>query len=82
MNPVQKSAKKTKTGITVCTNSNRAGVITAGKTGRKIITVIRNFTGNPYDGHAIKPLLNRITGHKLQLSEELAYDRGCKGEKR
>jgi IS5 family transposase len=60
---------------------NKVGLITTRKAGRKIITAIRGFIGNPYDGHTIEPLLNQMIGKNLKLPEELAYDRGGKGKK-
>ena len=46
----------------------------------KIITAVKAFTDNPFDGHTIEPLLNQMENNKLKLPEELAYDRGGKGK--
>jgi IS5 family transposase len=55
---------------------NRAGLITSGKKGKKIILAIKGFLGNPFDGHTIEPLLNQMKNNKLKLPQEPAYDRG------
>jgi IS5 family transposase len=59
---------------------NKVGLITTGKKGKKIITAIKAFLGNPFDGHTIEPLLEQMDENKLKLPEELAYDRGGKGK--
>ena len=59
---------------------NKVGLITTGKKGKKIITAIKAFTGNPYDGHTIEPLLNQMEVNELKLPKELVYDRGGKGK--
>ncbi len=56
-------------------------MITTGKKGFKIITAIKAFIDNPYDGHTISPLLEQMESNKLKLPEALAYDRGGKGKK-
>ena len=61
---------------------NKAGLITTGNKGRKIITAIKAFLENPYDGHTIDPLLAQMEKNNLQLPRELAYDRGGKGKNR
>lgn len=57
-------------------------MITTGRKGRKIITAIKAFWGNPYDGDTIEPLLEQMEENKLKLPKELIYDRGGKGRKR
>jgi IS5 family transposase len=59
---------------------NKVGLITTGKKGKKVITAIKAFLGNPFDGHTIEPLLEQMENNKLKLPEELAYDRGGKGK--
>ena len=59
---------------------NKVGLITTGKKGMKIITAVKAFTDNPFDGHTIEPLLKQMETNKLKLPEELAYDRGGKGK--
>ena len=58
---------------------NKVGLVTTGKKGMKIITAVKAFTDNPYDGHTIEPLLNQMSDNQLKLPKELAYDRGGKG---
>lgn len=60
---------------------NKVGLITTGKAGKKIITAILAFLDTPYDGHTIDPLLTQMENNDLQLPQELAYDRGGKGQK-
>jgi IS5 family transposase len=62
-------------------SGNKVGLITSGKSGKKIITAIMGFIGNPYDGHTVEPLLNQMDNTDLKLPQELAYDRGGKGKK-
>jgi IS5 family transposase len=59
---------------------NKVGLITGGKKGKKIILAVRGFTGNPFDGHTIEPLLNQMEENDIRLPRELAYDRGGKGK--
>lgn len=59
---------------------NKVGLITTGKKGKKIITAIKAFLENPFDGHTIEPLLEQMENNELKLPEELAYDRGGKGK--
>jgi IS5 family transposase len=54
-------------------------LITSGKKGKKIILAIQGFMGNPFDGHTIAPLLNRMRNNEICLPKELVYDRGGKG---
>ena len=60
---------------------NKVGLITTGKEGKKIITEIKAFTGNPYDGHTTEPLINQLEINELKLPKELVYDRGGKEKK-
>ena len=59
---------------------NKVGLITTGKKVKKIITAIKAFLENPFDGHTIEPLLEQMENNELKLPEELAYDRGGKGK--
>jgi IS5 family transposase len=59
---------------------NKAGLITSGKKGKKIILAIRAFLENLYDGHTLEPLLNQMETNKISLPKELAYDRSGKGK--
>jgi IS5 family transposase len=59
---------------------NKVGLITSGKKGLKIITAIKAFVDNPFDGHTIEPLLTQMKNNNLKLPQELAYDRGGKGK--
>jgi len=58
---------------------NKVGLITTGEKGKKIITAIKAFLENPFDGHTIEPLLNQMETNNLKLPKELVYDRGGKG---
>jgi len=58
---------------------NKVGLITTGNRGRKIITAVKAFLENPYDGHTIEPLFNQMESNQLRLPKELIYDRGGKG---
>jgi IS5 family transposase len=60
---------------------NKVGIITTGNKGRKIITAVKAFLDNPYDGHTIEPLLEQMTRNGQRLPEEIIYDRGGKGKK-
>jgi len=59
---------------------NKVGLITTGKKGKKIITAIKAFLENPFDGHTIEPLLNQMNNNEIKLPQELVYDRGGKGK--
>jgi IS5 family transposase len=59
---------------------NKTGLITTGKKGFKIITAIKAFLENVFDGHTIEPLLTQMEDNNLKLPQELAYDRGGKGK--
>ena len=59
---------------------NKVGLVTTGKKGMKIITAIQAFSGTPFDGHTIEPLLNQMNNNGLKLPRELVYDRGGKGK--
>jgi IS5 family transposase len=58
---------------------NKVGLVTTGKKGKKIITAIKAFLDNPFDGHTIEPLLDQMDNNEFKLPEELVYDRGGKG---
>ena len=59
---------------------NKVGIITTSRKGRKIITAVKAFLGNPFDGHTIEPLLNQMENNELRLPKEIIYDRGGKGK--
>lgn len=60
---------------------NKVGITTTGTRKSKIIiTAIKAFLGNPYDGNTIEPLLEQMENHQFPLPEELVYDRGGKGQ--
>ena len=59
---------------------NKVGIITTGKKGRKIITAVKAFSDNPFDGHTIEPLINQMVSNKLKPPKEIVYDRGGKGQ--
>lgn len=59
---------------------NKVGLITTGKKGFKVITAIKAFIDNPFDGHTIEPLLTQMEDNQINLPQELAYDRGGKGK--
>jgi IS5 family transposase len=61
---------------------NKVGLVATAKKGRKIITAIRAFPDNPFDGHTIEPFLNQMNDNELKLPQELAYDRGGRAERR
>jgi transposase, IS5 family len=58
---------------------NKVGLITTGGKGKKIITAIKAFLENSFDGHTIDPLLTQMENNGLKLPKELVYDRGGKG---
>jgi IS5 family transposase len=58
----------------------KVGIVSGGKKGKKIILAIKSFPDNPYDGHTIEPLLNQMEKNTIALPQELAYDRGGKGQ--
>ncbi len=60
---------------------NKIGLVTTSKKGRKIITGIKAFLENKFDGHTIEPLLDQMENNGLSLPNELVYDRGGKGSK-
>ncbi|MDR0700222.1 MAG: IS5 family transposase [Tannerella sp.] len=60
---------------------NKVGLITTGRAGKKLITAVKAFPDNPYDGHTIAPLLEQMRANRLPLPRELVYDRGGKGSK-
>jgi IS5 family transposase len=60
---------------------NKVGIIVTGNKGRKIITAVKAFVDNPYDGHTIQPLLEQMERNRQQLPKEIIYDRGGKGRK-
>jgi len=59
---------------------NKVGLVTTGNKGKKIITAIKAFTENIFDGHTIEPLLNQMNNNEIKLPGELIYDRGGKGK--
>jgi IS5 family transposase len=59
---------------------NKVGLITTGKKGRKIITAVKAFSENLFDGHTIEPLLNQMEHNELILPKEIIYDRGGRGK--
>jgi len=59
---------------------NKVGIITTSSKGRKIITAVKAFVENSFDGHTIEPLLNQMENNKLRLPKEIIYDRGGKGK--
>jgi len=60
---------------------NKVGLITTSKKGRKIITAIKAFLENTFDGHTIEPLFNQMENNELKLPKELIYDRAGKGKR-
>jgi IS5 family transposase len=58
---------------------NKVGLITTSKKGRKIITAVKAFLENTFDGHTIEPLLHQMDANKLVLPKEIIYDRGGRG---
>ena len=60
---------------------NKVGIIVTGNKGRKIITAVKAFIDNPYDGHTIEPLLEQMERGGQKLPDEIIYDRGGKGRK-
>jgi len=60
---------------------NKVGIIVTGNKGRKIITAVKAFIDNPYDGHTIQPLLEQMERNGQELPKEIIYDRGGKGRK-
>lgn len=58
---------------------NKVELVTTGKKGKKIITAIKAFIDNPFDGHTIEPLLDQMDNNESKLPEELVYDRAGKG---
>jgi IS5 family transposase len=59
---------------------NKVGLITTSKKGRKIITAVKAFLENTFDGHTIEPLLNQMEVNEFKLPKEIIYDRGGKGK--
>ena len=60
---------------------NKVGIIVTGNKGRKIITAVKAFKDNPFDGHTIEPLLEQMERNGHRLPDEIIYDRGGKGKK-
>jgi IS5 family transposase len=60
---------------------NKIGIIVTGNKGRKIITAVKAFIDNPYDGHTIEPLLEQMEQTVQILPEAIVYDRGGRGKK-
>jgi len=59
---------------------NKIGLVTTAQS--LVITGIKAFFGNPYDGHTIEPLLDQMQENNFVLPKELIYDRGGKGSKK
>jgi IS5 family transposase len=47
---------------------------------RKIITAVKVFSENIFDGHTVEPLLEQMELNELTLPKEIIYDRGGKGK--
>jgi IS5 family transposase len=60
---------------------NKVGIIVTGKKGRKIITAVKAFIDNPYDGRTVEPLLEQAECNGQKLPNEIIYGRGGKGGK-
>ena len=60
---------------------NKVGIIVTGNKGHKIITAVKAFNENPYDGHTIEPLLEQMERNGHSLPKEIIYDRGGRGRK-
>ena len=60
---------------------NKVGIIVTGNKGRKIITAVKAFIENPYDGHTVEPLLEQMERNGQKLPKEIIYDRGGRGRK-
>jgi IS5 family transposase len=58
---------------------NKVGLIATGSPGKMVITAVQAFSGNPYDGHTIEPLLHQMEVNGMPLPKELVYDRGGRG---
>jgi IS5 family transposase len=59
---------------------NKVGMITTSRQGRKIITAIKAFSDNLFDGHTLAPLLHQMEINDFKLPKEIIYDRGGKGQ--
>ena len=55
---------------------NKVGIIVTGNKGLKIITAVKAFVENPYDGHTIELLLEQMERGGQKLPKEIIYDRG------
>ena len=60
---------------------NKIGIIVTGNKGYKIITAVKAFIDNPYDGHTVEPLLEQMERNGHVLPKEIVYDRGGRGRK-
>jgi IS5 family transposase len=60
---------------------NKVGVIVTGNKGRKIITAVKAFIKNLFDGRTVEPLLEQMERNGQKLPNEIIYDRGGKGRK-
>jgi IS5 family transposase len=60
---------------------NKVGIIVSGNKGRKIITAVKAFIENPYDGHTVEPLLEQMERNGHKLPKEIIYDRGGRWRK-
>lgn len=60
---------------------NKVGIIVTGKKGKKIITAVKAFVENPYDGDTIEPLLEQMEKNGQKLPDKIVYDLGGRGRK-
>ena len=58
---------------------NKIGIIVTGNKGQKIITAVKGFIDNPYDGHTVEPLLEQMERNGQMLPKQIIYDRGGRG---
>jgi IS5 family transposase len=59
---------------------NRAGLMTSGSAGKKNITAVQAFPGNPYGGDTIVPLPVQMASDGIKLPRKLVYHRGGRGK--
>ena len=60
---------------------NKIGIIVTGNKGLKIITAVKGFIDNLYDGHTVEPLFEQMERNGHVLPKEIVYDRGGRGRK-